>query len=99
MLNGGTLEICSNAGTVLGVLGIGRFKVTNGQAKADYVQPESRALASGTIDHYLGKRPNGEIVCSGSAGIGDVDIVFDSDEVVEGGMISLRSFVLIYPAN
>ncbi len=107
LLRGGTLEIRSGdepespseSGTLLGVLGLGEFKITNGQAKAIYVQPENRALASGTIGHYLGKSTSGKIVCSGSAGLGNVDIVFDSDEVVEGGVISLRSFLLICPAR
>ncbi len=106
LLSHGTIEIRSGAepespaesGTLLGILGLGTFKIEGGQAKANFIHPENRAMATGTIGHYLGKNAGGEIVCSGSAGMKG-DIVFDSDEVVKNGMISLRSFVLIYPAS
>jgi hypothetical protein len=108
LLNGGSLEIRTLAqpadpanadtGVVLsthGPLGSPAFGASNssGIATANAV-PSATASGSGTPGHYTAKTSGGAVVCQGSVGTSDANMILAAASIASGGTVNISSWTI-----
>lgn len=70
-----------------------------GSVTADEITSDTSADTSGTAGHFRVKDGNDNVVLDGTCGLAAADMIFDNNVIVEGGIISVTSFIITVPVG
>lgn len=101
LLDGGTLEVLDGS-KVLARLRFSRpafGPAVNGRVTASGLKPDSTLRASGEADSFRALTAGGEIVYTGSVGVGSGDLRLNNVKIQAGDTVVVVSFTTQEPMN